>query len=163
MGGVYFLLKLRDSKPSEHAGKIKLRNILIYTVLATWLRLACGFCLNQVAFFQVGILVEGFFFTYPPMSFSLRFFSSFDTLGNLAYYDWIWSCRTSAFAFHKIILAFFGHRFSNDTTILLLHLGIFSKIGSQVRGYFRKSWSTETWEFLLKLTSKHEIKEFINI
>ena len=37
MGGVYFLLKLRDSKPSEHAGKIKLRNILIYTVLATWL------------------------------------------------------------------------------------------------------------------------------
>jgi len=33
MGGVYFLLKLRDSKPSEHAGKIKLRNILIYTVL----------------------------------------------------------------------------------------------------------------------------------
>lgn len=33
MGGVYFLLKLRDSKPSEHAGKINLRNILIYTVL----------------------------------------------------------------------------------------------------------------------------------
>lgn len=61
MGGVYFLLKLRDSKPSEHAGKIKLRNILIYTVLATWLHLACGFCLNEVAyFFQVGILVEGF-------------------------------------------------------------------------------------------------------
>ena len=63
MGGVYFLLKLRDSKPSEHSGKIKLRNILIYTVLATWLRLACGFCLNQVAF-EVGILVEGFCFTY---------------------------------------------------------------------------------------------------
>ena len=85
MGGVYFLLKLRDSKPSEHAGKIKLRNILIYTVLATWLRLACGFCLNQVAFFQVEILVEGFFFTYTPMSFSLRFFSSSDTLGD--HYD----------------------------------------------------------------------------
>eukprot|EP00435_Cladocopium_sp_Y103_P069952 s1096_g34.t1 len=33
MGGVFFLLKLRDSKPSEHAGKINLRNILIYTAL----------------------------------------------------------------------------------------------------------------------------------
>lgn len=33
MGGVFFLLKLRDSKPSEHAGKINLRNILIYLAL----------------------------------------------------------------------------------------------------------------------------------
>lgn len=36
MGGVYFLLKLRDSKPSEHASKINIRDIIIYTVLAPW-------------------------------------------------------------------------------------------------------------------------------
>mmetsp|Transcript_82726 Transcript_82726/g.256782 ORF Transcript_82726/g.256782 Transcript_82726/m.256782 type:complete len:806 (+) Transcript_82726:3-2420(+) len=34
MGGIYFLLKLRDTKPSEHFAKIKLRDILIYTALA---------------------------------------------------------------------------------------------------------------------------------
>lgn len=34
MCGVYMLLKLRDLKPSEHANKIKLRDIIIYTVLA---------------------------------------------------------------------------------------------------------------------------------
>ena len=33
MGGVYFLLKLRDTKPSEHAAKINLRNLLIYAAL----------------------------------------------------------------------------------------------------------------------------------
>eukprot|EP00933_Yihiella_yeosuensis_P038742 TRINITY_DN3267_c1_g1_i1.p1 TRINITY_DN3267_c1_g1~~TRINITY_DN3267_c1_g1_i1.p1 ORF type:complete len:871 (+),score=121.74 TRINITY_DN3267_c1_g1_i1:78-2690(+) len=33
MGGIYFLLKLRDTKPSEHAAKIKLRDIVIYTLL----------------------------------------------------------------------------------------------------------------------------------
>ncbi|CAE7780367.1 PKD2 [Symbiodinium sp. CCMP2592] len=33
MGGVYFLLKLRDTKPSEHASKIKLRNIIVYAAL----------------------------------------------------------------------------------------------------------------------------------
>lgn len=33
MGGVYFLLKLRDVKPSEHTAKIKLRDVLIYLVL----------------------------------------------------------------------------------------------------------------------------------
>eukprot|EP00747_Dinoflagellata_sp_TGD_P086668 gnl/TRDRNA2_/TRDRNA2_163372_c0_seq1.p1 gnl/TRDRNA2_/TRDRNA2_163372_c0~~gnl/TRDRNA2_/TRDRNA2_163372_c0_seq1.p1 ORF type:complete len:857 (-),score=202.73 gnl/TRDRNA2_/TRDRNA2_163372_c0_seq1:133-2703(-) len=36
MGGVYMLLKLRDLKPSEHASKIKLRDIIIYTLLATF-------------------------------------------------------------------------------------------------------------------------------
>ena len=41
MGGVFFLLKLRDSKPSEHAGKINLRNILIYTALAARLLARC--------------------------------------------------------------------------------------------------------------------------
>ena len=35
MGGVYFLLKLRDTKPSEHASKIKLRNIIVYAALVT--------------------------------------------------------------------------------------------------------------------------------
>lgn len=34
MGGIYFLLKLRDAKPSEHAAKIKPRDIFIYTLLA---------------------------------------------------------------------------------------------------------------------------------
>eukprot|EP00930_Biecheleria_cincta_P055699 TRINITY_DN41993_c0_g1_i1.p1 TRINITY_DN41993_c0_g1~~TRINITY_DN41993_c0_g1_i1.p1 ORF type:complete len:905 (+),score=115.20 TRINITY_DN41993_c0_g1_i1:117-2717(+) len=34
MGGIYFLLKLRDTKPSEHATKIKLRDVIIYTALA---------------------------------------------------------------------------------------------------------------------------------
>jgi hypothetical protein len=34
MGGVYFLLKLRDSKPSEHCNKIKPRDIFIYAFLA---------------------------------------------------------------------------------------------------------------------------------
>jgi len=32
--GIYFLLKLRDRKPSEHASKIKLRDIVIYGFLA---------------------------------------------------------------------------------------------------------------------------------
>jgi hypothetical protein len=34
MGGIYFLLKLRDQKPSEHASKIKLRDFVIFTALA---------------------------------------------------------------------------------------------------------------------------------
>ncbi|CAE6943806.1 PKD2 [Symbiodinium natans] len=33
MGGVYFLLKLRDTKPSEHSAKIKLRNLIVYATL----------------------------------------------------------------------------------------------------------------------------------
>lgn len=33
MGGIYFLLKLRDTKPSEHVSKIKLRDIIIYILL----------------------------------------------------------------------------------------------------------------------------------
>ena len=41
---MYFLLKLRDSKPSEHAGKINLRNILIYTVLVARLGLLSALC-----------------------------------------------------------------------------------------------------------------------
>lgn len=34
MGGIYFLLKLRDKKPSEHAAKIKLHDVIIYLALA---------------------------------------------------------------------------------------------------------------------------------
>jgi len=34
MGGVYFLLKLRDLKPSEHGSKIKLRDFFVYILLA---------------------------------------------------------------------------------------------------------------------------------
>jgi hypothetical protein len=34
LGGIYFLLKLRDSKPSEHASKIKLRDFVIYLIFA---------------------------------------------------------------------------------------------------------------------------------
>uniref|UniRef100_A0A7S4S6M5 Polycystin domain-containing protein n=1 Tax=Alexandrium monilatum TaxID=311494 RepID=A0A7S4S6M5_9DINO len=39
MGGIYFLPKLRDAKPSEHCSKIKLRDMVIYTaliVLTVW-------------------------------------------------------------------------------------------------------------------------------
>jgi len=38
MGGIYFLLRLRDTKPSEHVAKIKLRDIILYSALAitTW-------------------------------------------------------------------------------------------------------------------------------
>ena len=53
------------------------------------------------------------------------------------------------------IYILYSHIFWNYTTIPLLHLGIFSKIGSQVKGYFRRDWSTQTLEFLLKLTSQH--------
>mmetsp|Transcript_55600 Transcript_55600/g.120028 ORF Transcript_55600/g.120028 Transcript_55600/m.120028 type:complete len:850 (-) Transcript_55600:55-2604(-) len=34
MGGIYFLLKRRDSKPSEHSNKIKLRDFIVYIALA---------------------------------------------------------------------------------------------------------------------------------
>jgi hypothetical protein len=34
MGGIYFLLKMRDAKPSEHASKIKLRDCIVYLLLA---------------------------------------------------------------------------------------------------------------------------------
>eukprot|EP00746_Dinoflagellata_sp_MGD_P090950 gnl/MRDRNA2_/MRDRNA2_35967_c0_seq1.p1 gnl/MRDRNA2_/MRDRNA2_35967_c0~~gnl/MRDRNA2_/MRDRNA2_35967_c0_seq1.p1 ORF type:complete len:977 (+),score=158.88 gnl/MRDRNA2_/MRDRNA2_35967_c0_seq1:101-3031(+) len=34
MSGIYMLLKLRDLKPSEHANKIKLRDIILFTTLA---------------------------------------------------------------------------------------------------------------------------------
>lgn len=34
MAGIYMLLKLRDLKPSEHANKIKLRDILLFSILA---------------------------------------------------------------------------------------------------------------------------------
>jgi hypothetical protein len=34
MSGIYMLLKLRDLKPSEHHNKIKLRDIILFTVLA---------------------------------------------------------------------------------------------------------------------------------
>lgn len=34
MGGIYFLLKLRDLKPSEHVAKIKLRDFFVYFALA---------------------------------------------------------------------------------------------------------------------------------
>jgi len=33
MGGIYMLLKLREIKPSEHASKIKLRDIIVYSAL----------------------------------------------------------------------------------------------------------------------------------
>jgi len=33
MGGTYFLLKVRDHRPSEHAGKIKLRDVIAYLLL----------------------------------------------------------------------------------------------------------------------------------
>lgn len=35
MGGIYFLLKIRDSKLTEHVNKIKLRDFFIYILLAT--------------------------------------------------------------------------------------------------------------------------------
>eukprot|EP00928_Gymnodinium_smaydae_P089589 TRINITY_DN7352_c0_g1_i2.p1 TRINITY_DN7352_c0_g1~~TRINITY_DN7352_c0_g1_i2.p1 ORF type:complete len:839 (-),score=128.42 TRINITY_DN7352_c0_g1_i2:271-2787(-) len=34
MGGIYFLLKVRDHKPSEHAGKIKIHDCFFYLLLA---------------------------------------------------------------------------------------------------------------------------------
>jgi len=34
MGGIFMLLKLRDMKPSEHSNKIKLRDVVLFTLLA---------------------------------------------------------------------------------------------------------------------------------
>eukprot|EP00929_Paragymnodinium_shiwhaense_P114304 TRINITY_DN82652_c0_g1_i1.p1 TRINITY_DN82652_c0_g1~~TRINITY_DN82652_c0_g1_i1.p1 ORF type:complete len:856 (+),score=235.40 TRINITY_DN82652_c0_g1_i1:164-2731(+) len=34
MGGIYFLLKVKDTKPSEHCSKIKLRDFVVFTIFA---------------------------------------------------------------------------------------------------------------------------------
>eukprot|EP00443_Scrippsiella_acuminata_P015314 CAMPEP_0115195544 /NCGR_PEP_ID=MMETSP0270-20121206/14633_1 /TAXON_ID=71861 /ORGANISM="Scrippsiella trochoidea, Strain CCMP3099" /LENGTH=831 /DNA_ID=CAMNT_0002608865 /DNA_START=40 /DNA_END=2531 /DNA_ORIENTATION=+ len=49
MGGAYFLLRTKNTKPSEHASKIKLRDIIIWTALVVltfygyWLRRPTGY------------------------------------------------------------------------------------------------------------------------
>lgn len=45
MGGVYFLLKTRNMKPSEHVSKIKLRDIVIYSVLIVVT--VVGYCIRR--------------------------------------------------------------------------------------------------------------------